>query len=112
VLHHVGPIAGAALVTGAQGSVLFGALGFLLTVPLLLRLKRRFGSWLAPGLALAFFAIMFTVATLWIGPWVRGEGSVGPEPPDPHHPDAAVQQAVGRDVEAGGSSHPDERGPG
>ena len=47
VLHHVGPIAGAALLTGTGGSILFGALGFVLTLPLLWRLKRRFGTWLA-----------------------------------------------------------------
>ena len=73
VLHHVGPIAGAALLTGAGGTVLFGAIGFLLTVPMLLRLKRRFGTWIAPGIALAIFAVMFTVSTLWIGPAIRGD---------------------------------------
>ena len=73
VLHHVGPIAGAALLTGAGGTALFGAIGFLLTVPMLLRLKRRFGTWIAPGIALAIFAVMFTVSTLWIGPAIRGD---------------------------------------
>ena len=92
VLHHVGPIAGAAVLTGTGGNILFGAIGFVVTVPLLLRLRRRFGSWLAPGIALAIFAAMFTVSTLWIGPAVRdaisgddrGETSV----PDPHHSSA------------------------
>lgn len=46
-----------------EGSFLFGAIGFVLTLPLLLRLKRRFGSWLAPAIALALFAVMFTVST-------------------------------------------------
>lgn len=71
VLHHVGPIAGAALLTGTGGSILFGAIGFVVTVPLLWRLKRRFGTWLAPGIALAIFAVMFTISTLWIGPAIR-----------------------------------------
>lgn len=44
VLHHIAPIAGAAVLTGTPGSVLFGILGFVLTVPMLLRLKRRFNS--------------------------------------------------------------------
>ena len=44
VLHHVGPLAGAALLVGATGKVLFGALGFLLAVPMLRRLRRRTGS--------------------------------------------------------------------
>ena len=73
VLHHLTPIAGAALVTGTTGGVLFGLLGFALTAPMLLRLRRRFGTWLAPGIALAFFAVMFTVSTLWIGPAIRCE---------------------------------------
>ena len=89
VRHHVGPVAGAALLTGTGGTVLFGAIGFALTVPLLLRLKRRFGTWLAPGVALAVFAAMFTISTLWIGPAVRdaiGDGGEEQAPgPDPHH---------------------------
>ena len=89
VLHHVAPIAGAALLTGTGGTVLFGAIGFLLTVPMLLRLKRRFGTWIAPGIALALFAVMFTVSTLWIGPAIRGDtgGNDASQPTDhsSHH---------------------------
>lgn len=90
VLHHVGPIAGAVLVTGTGGSLLFGAIGFVLTGPLLWRLKRRFGTWLAPGIALAIFAITFTVSTLWIGPAVsdaiNGDSDDSAPVSDPHHP--------------------------
>ena len=90
VLHHVGPIAGAALLVGAGGTALFGAIGFVLMIPMLLRLRRRFGSWAAPGVALALFAAMFTVSTLWIGPAIRGDsrGSSGEQPVDhpSHHP--------------------------
>jgi hypothetical protein len=86
VLHHIGPIAGAAILTGTEGSVLFGVIGFGLTVPLLIRLKKRFSSWMAPGVALALFAIMFTISTLWIGPAIRGQdGGDGVAPADPHH---------------------------
>jgi len=86
VLHHIGPIAGAAILTGTEGSVLFGAIGFALTLPLLFRLKQRFNSWAAPGVALALFAIMFTISTLWIGPAIRGDdGGDGTAPVDPHH---------------------------
>src|SRR5215217_683503 len=35
VLHHAGPLAGAALLAGVSGRVLFGALGLLLAIPLL-----------------------------------------------------------------------------
>ena len=86
VLHHIGPIAGTALLTGTEGSVLFGAIGLVLTVPLLLKLKKRFDSWTAPGVALGLFAIMFTISTLWIGPWIRGDdGGDTSAPADPHH---------------------------
>lgn len=89
VLHHIGPIAGAAILTGTAGSILFGAIGFVLTVPLLLRLRRRFGSWLAPGIALAIFALMFTISSLWIGPAIRdgfgaGDSDTSTEGKDPH----------------------------
>jgi hypothetical protein len=73
VLHHVLPLAGAAFLTGATGSVLFGALGLALTAPTLLRLRRRFGTWLAPGIALALFALAFTLSTFVIGPAFRGD---------------------------------------
>ena len=90
VLHHVGPIAGAALLAGAGGTLLFGVIGFVLTIPMLLRLKRRFGTWAAPGVALALFAVAFTVSTLWIGPAIRGDsgGGSGEQPVDhpSHHP--------------------------
>lgn len=79
VLHHVGPIAGAALVGGALGSALFGALGLALSVPFLLRLRRRYGSWRAPALALAIFAVVFTISTLVIGPAISGDGGDGSE---------------------------------
>lgn len=102
VLHHVGPIAGAALLTGAGGTVLFGAIGFVLTVPLLLRLKRRFGTWLAPSIALAIFASMFTISTLWVGPAVRDAISRGDDSDSAsdHHQHASARivppEAIGR----------------
>jgi hypothetical protein len=34
VLHHVAPIAGAAFLTGTTGSIVFGAAGFVLTIPM------------------------------------------------------------------------------
>jgi hypothetical protein len=68
VLHHVGPLAGTALVAGAGGRALFGVAGFVATIPLLRRLRRRTGSWRVPGLALAAFAAIYTVSTLFVGP--------------------------------------------
>lgn len=88
VLHHVGPIAGAALLTGTGGSILFGLVGFAVSVPFLLRLRRRFGSWRAPAIALAVFVAMFTLSTFVIGPAIRGDSSSAPttleQPVDPH----------------------------
>lgn len=78
VLHHVGPIVGAALVAGAGGTVLFGALGFLLSVPFLLQLRRRSGSWRRPVAALLVFAVMFTLSTTVIGPAIRGDDDSPP----------------------------------
>lgn len=79
VLHHVGPLAGAAVLAGATGRVLFAVIGFVAAVPLLLRLYRRFETWRAPAIAVALFAMMFLVSTFIVGPVVSG-GSAGTEP--------------------------------
>lgn len=68
VLHHVGPLAGTALVAGVGGRTLFALAGFVATIPLLRRLRRRTGSWRTPGLALAGFAAVYTLSTIFLGP--------------------------------------------
>lgn len=70
VLHHVGPLAGTALLAGAGGTILFGILGFLLSIPMLLRLRRRFGTWVAPALASVIFTAVYLTSALVIGPAV------------------------------------------
>lgn len=77
ILHHAGPLVGTALVTGAGGTALFGLLGLVLSVPMLLRLRRRFDSWWAPAVALLVFTAMFAVSSLVIGPRISASG---PEP--------------------------------
>jgi hypothetical protein len=72
VLHHVGPLVGTALVAGTGGTVLFGVVGFVASVPMLLGLKRRFRSWWAPGIALGVFVAMFLVSSLVVGPLISG----------------------------------------
>jgi hypothetical protein len=72
VLHHVGPLAGAALLAGATGRVLFAAIGFVAAIPFLRRLHRRFGTWRAPAIALALFAAMFSLSSFVIGPAISG----------------------------------------
>ena len=73
LLHHVGIIAGAALVTGVGGNLLFGVLGLVLSVPLLRRLYRRFHTWKAPAIALLVFALMYALSALVIGPAISDD---------------------------------------
>jgi len=80
VLHHVGPLAGTAVVAGAGGRIVFGAAGFVATIPMLRRLRRRTGSWRAPALALAAFTAIFTFSTLVIGPAVSGAATDASSP--------------------------------
>lgn len=82
VLHHVGFLAGTALVAGSGGTLLFAVVGFAASVPMLLRLKRRFSSWWAPTLGLAVFATMFSITAFVIGPAISdtGSGSGGSSP--------------------------------
>ncbi len=79
VLHHIGPLAGAALLAGSGGTALFAAIGFVAAIPFLLRLQRRFASWRAPAIALAIFAAMFSLSSFVIGPAI----SSGDEPSRP-----------------------------
>lgn len=81
VLHHVGVLAGTALVAGSGGTALFGVLGLLASVPMLVRLYRRFGSWIAPVVGLLVFAAMFSLSAFVIGPAISGTGrEVAPGP--------------------------------
>lgn len=80
VLHHVGPLAGSALLAGAGGTALFGLAGFALSIPMLLRLRRRFGTWLAPAVASAIFTAVYLFSALVIGP-AFSAGSVDEEAP-------------------------------
>ena len=72
VLHHVGPLAGAAILAGTGGRVLFFALGLALAIPMLVRLYRRFRSWLAPGIAVAVFAVTYSLSSIFVGPSISG----------------------------------------
>ena len=96
VLHHLGLFAGAAFAVGVGGNLLFGALGLLLSIPLLRRLYRRFGTWRAPATAIAVFAVMFSASAFLIGPAISGSASAdsvqSPSPATPvdheiHHVD-------------------------
>jgi hypothetical protein len=80
VLHHVGPLAGAALLAGAGGKLLFGALGLALSIPFLVRLYRRFHTLAAPVLAAAAFITIFAVSTLVVSPLINGSNGDGKNP--------------------------------
>jgi hypothetical protein len=82
LLHHVGLLGGAVLVTGATGNALFAVLGLLLSLPLLRRLYRRFGTWKAPVLALAVFTLMFSLSAFVIGPAINNDND-NPSPDNP-----------------------------
>jgi len=74
VLHHAGPLAGAAILAGATGKLLFGLLGLVLAVPMLRRIRRRTGSWRVPGGVLALMAAAFVISSFVIGPALTGSG--------------------------------------
>lgn len=80
ILHHVGPLAGTALLAGAGGTILFGVLGFLLSIPMLLRLRRRFGTWVAPAVTSVIFAAVYLTSALVIGPAFTASGEAEPPP--------------------------------
>ena len=95
ILHHAGPLAGAALLGGVGGSLLFGAAGLLLSIPFLLRVHRHCGNWRVPAALLATFAIVFSISTFVIGPAISGgeEASApsGPAPAQTPQPSAHEQ---------------------
>lgn len=69
---------GTALVAGTGGTALFGALGLLASVPMLIRLRRRFSNWWAPAIALAVFTAMFLLSAFVLGPLISSTGA-GPD---------------------------------
>lgn len=93
VLHHAGPLAGAALLAGATGKLLFGVLGLALSVPMVRRLHRRTGSWRVPVGVLGVMAAVFVVSSFVVGPALTGSGEsagssggqpAAPAAPSPH----------------------------
>lgn len=80
VLHHVGPLAGAALFAGVGGSLLFGAVGLVAAIPFLLRVRRRCGHWRTPALLLVLFAAIFSLSAFVFGPAISGAGGGDGDP--------------------------------
>ena len=81
VLHHAGPLAGAALLAGTAGTLLFGAIGLVAAIPFLLRVHRRCGNWRTPAALLGLFAVVFSISAFVVGPAISGnEGSSSAKP--------------------------------
>src|ERR1035437_204541 len=78
VLHHIGPLVGTALVAGAGGTALFGVLGLVASVPMLIKMRRRFSNWWAPAIALTVFPAFFLSSS-----WVCAPLTPPPRPPPP-----------------------------
>jgi len=79
VLHRIGPLVGTALVAGAGGTALFGVLGLVASVPMLIKLRRRFSNWWAPAIALGVFTSMFLISSFAVGPLISAPDT----PPTP-----------------------------
>lgn len=75
VMHHIGILAGAALLTGVLGNAVLFAAGLLLSLPLLKRLQKRFGTWKAPVIGVVVFTAMFLLSALVVGPAITGSGT-------------------------------------
>ena len=75
VLHHAGLLAGAAIFAGLGGKLIFAAIGLLAAIPLLLKLRRRSGSWRRPAAALALFGALFALTSFVLTPAILGAGS-------------------------------------
>lgn len=86
VLHHAGPLAGAAIFAGTGGSLLFGAIGFVVAIPFLIGLRTRSGNWRLPTAALALFAVAFSVSTFVIGPQIGTDDDVDADSPAGEQP--------------------------
>ena len=107
ILHHAGPLAGAALFAGAGGSILFGAIGFVAAVPFLLRIRRHCGNWRVPGAVLAAMAVAFSLSTFVIGPAIAGGGDDGTVEPQrtPVTDKPSGQAAPATDKPSGHEAH-------
>lgn len=79
VMHHIGILAGAALLSGVFGNSLLYAVGLLLSIPLLNRLRKRFGTWKAPATGVVVFTAMFLLSALVVGPAIS-RSSTPPAP--------------------------------
>ena len=83
VMHHIGFLAGAAILTGFLGNAVLYVAGLLLSIPLLRRLRRRFGTWKAPAIGVVIFSALFAFSTFVLGPLFNPDPRSGEEPAAP-----------------------------
>ncbi|MHA6512757.1 hypothetical protein [Tessaracoccus sp. Z1128] len=83
VMHHIGFLAGAALLTGFLGNTLLYVVGLALSIPLLRRLHRRFSTWKAPAIGIAVFTGLFALSAFVIGPLFNPATSSEQDTPTP-----------------------------
>lgn len=83
LLHHVGLLAGAAVLTGAVGNWVLYVVGLALSIPMLRRLRSRFGSRWAPAVGVMVFSALFAVSAFVIGPAISDGPVKGPPPTGP-----------------------------
>ncbi|MDN5796551.1 MAG: hypothetical protein L0H79_12455 [Intrasporangium sp.] len=93
VMHHIGLLAGAALLTGVLGNGILYVVGLLMSIPLLRRLRSRFQTMWAPAIGVAVFTTLFSLSAFVVGPAISGAGSQSPAPT----PTPAVTTTDGHD---------------
>lgn len=97
--HHVSLLAGTAVLTGVLGNTFLYAVGLALSVPMLRRLGRRFGSRVAPGLGIVAFTGLFALSAFVIGPAISGSRTAPAAP--------APTQSTPTDDPGGHTDHPE-----
>jgi MFS family permease len=103
VMHHIGFLAGAAFLTGFLGNSLLYVVGLLLSIPLLRRLRRRFGTRKAPAIGVAVFTALFALSAFVIGPLFN---PATPNQPDTPSPAASASASGTEDHEGHHSASP------
>lgn len=71
----------AALLAGVWGNAALYLVGLLLSIPMLKRLRGRFGSAVAPAVGVFAFTALFLVSALVIGPAFSGRQAASVAPP-------------------------------
>ncbi|GAB95812.1 hypothetical protein BJY21_001197 [Kineosphaera limosa] len=80
LVHHIGLLAGVALITGAAGNFMLYLVGLILSIPLFRRLHRRFRTRWAPILGVLAFTAMFALSAFVVGPALTSGDSPTPAP--------------------------------